>query len=414
MGRQGNDPLDHVSELFDTDTCTWDVELVKRNFLAPDAEAILNIPIRQGGGDDFLAWAFERSGNYTVKSVYRALVTQKERASLEEGRATETSEEDTQLWKSLWKLNAIPKFRVFWWRVLRGILPDEVTLNYRHIAEIRRCKVCLAMDENLEHALIHCSHAKCFWEEAYAWFGLRLPRLHPDSWARDITCDPRFTNDDRAKITTIMWSIWHSRNRIKHGEEGRNPTATIRATKEAIALLHLPRRDVMILPGFGWRPPDEGVVKITTDGALNFADGRGGAGGVARSSSALLGAWCKPYLGISDPLIMEGLSLRDGVRFASLRGFSHVVMETDCLEMVTLWNTRHNSRSIVAPLLLEIGELCNNFTLFVIQHVNRPANLPAHLCAKRACILNVTESWLEETPSFLVTSLLADCPKMLS
>ena len=300
---------------------------------------------------------------------------------------------------------------MFWWRVLRGILPDEATLNYRHIAEIRRCKVCLAMDENLEHALIHCSHAKPLWEEAAAWFGLRLPRLHPDSWARDITCDTRFTNDDRAKITTIMWSIWHSRNRIKHGEEGRNPTAMIKATKEAIALLHLPRRDAMILLGFGWRPPDEGVVKITSDVALNLADGRGGAGEVARSSSALLGAWCKPYLGISDPLIMEGLSLRDGVRFASLRGYSHVVMETDCLEMVTLWNTRHNSRSIVAPLLLEIGELCNNFTLFDIQRVIKSANVPAHLCAKRACTLNVTDSWLEETPSFLVTSLLADCPE---
>ena len=140
---------------------------------------------------------------------------------------------------------------MLWWRVLRGILPDEVTLNYQHIAEIRRCKVCLAMDENLEHALIHCSHAKCFWEEACAGFGLRLPRLHPDSWARDITCDPRFTDDDRAKITTIMWSIWHSQNQIKHGEEGRDPTTTVRATKEAIALLHLPRRHAMILPGLG-------------------------------------------------------------------------------------------------------------------------------------------------------------------
>ena len=159
--------------------------------------------------------------------------------------------------------------------MLRGILPDETTLNYRHIAEIRRCKVCLAMDEDLKHALIHCSHAKRFWEEACAWFGLRLPRLHLDSWARDILCDPRFTDDDRAKVTTIMWSIWHSQNRIKHGEEGRDPIATIRATKEAIALLHLPHKDTLVLQGFGWRPPDDGFVKITTNGALNLADGRG-------------------------------------------------------------------------------------------------------------------------------------------
>ena len=113
------------------------------------------------------------------------------------------------------------------------------------------------------------------------------------------------------------------------------------------------------------RPPDDGVVKITMDGALNIADGRGGAGGVARSSSALLGAWCKPYLGISDPLIMEGLSLRDGVRFASLRGFSHVIMETDCLEMVTLWTTCHNSRSVVAPLF---SVSCISLQLLVFFH----------------------------------------------
>ena len=88
-----------------------------------------------------------------------------------------------------------------------------------------------------------------------------------------------------------------------------------------------------------------------------------------------------------------------------------MIMEVDCLELVTLWTTRHNSRSIVAPLLLEIGELSTHFSSFVIQHVNRSANLPAHLCVKRACTLNVTDSWLDETPSFLVSSLLADCSK---
>lgn len=119
-------------------------------------------------------------------------------------------------------------------------------------------------------------------------------------------------------------------------------------------------------------------------------------------------AWCKPYSGITDPLIMEGLSLRDGVRFATLRGFSHVIMEVDCLELVTLWNSRHNSHSIVAYLLDEIGELSTYFDSFLICRVSRSANLPAHLCAKRACALGVTDSWIDETPSFLVTSLLAD------
>jgi hypothetical protein len=126
--------------------------------------------------------------------------------------------------------------------------------------------------------------------------------------------------------------------------------------------------------------------------------------------SCLIGAWSKPLLGITDPLIAESMALREGVLFARLRGISRVIMETDCMEVVNLWKTRHNSRCIVAPLLEEIGELASSFISFDIQHVIRTSNYPAHLCAKRASTLNVTESWMDETPSFLFSCLLADCP----
>ena len=78
--------------------------------------------------------------------------------------------------------------------------------------------------------------------------------------------------------------------------------------------------------------------------------------------------------------------------------------------------------TILAHIMLQIGALGNISSFFVIQHVNRSANLAAHLCANRACCtLNVAESWLDETPRFLlifcgvprflVTSVLADRPK---
>ena len=62
----------------------------------------------------------------------------------------------------------------------------------------------------------------------------------------------------------------------------------------------------------------------------------------------------------------------------------------------------------MTPIFVEIGELVSNFSLFNVPHINRSANVPAHLCAKHACTLNITDCWLEDTPSFLVTSLLAD------
>ena len=261
------------------------------------------------------------------------------------------------------------------------------------------------------HALIQCSHARRFWDEAQSRFDFRLPALHPLTWDKDIMCGPRFSPSDRAKIITVMWSIWHSRNRKVHDEEPLDPSSSIIRVKEDLALLDIPSACAAILPGHGWRPPDPDFVKINTDAAVNSECGKAGAGGVARSDTSLLGAWCKPHDGVSDPLIAEAEALRDGVIFAKLRGFSRVIMETDCLEVVNLWNSRRNSRAVVAPILLDIGELAFSFHSFSIQHVNRSSNLPAHLSAKRACSLMVTESWVESEPPFLVASLLADCPR---
>lgn len=42
-----------VSDLIDTENRSWRRDLVREVFIAPNAEAILNIPLRRGGGEDF-------------------------------------------------------------------------------------------------------------------------------------------------------------------------------------------------------------------------------------------------------------------------------------------------------------------------------------------------------------------------
>ena len=63
-------------------------------------------------------------------------------------------------------------------------------------------------------------------------------------------------------------------------------------------------------------------MKINTDAGISIDALRRGAGGIARSAIGFIGAWSKPYPGITDPMVAEALSLRDGVIFAKLRGFS--------------------------------------------------------------------------------------------
>ncbi|KAE8790668.1 Casein kinase I-2-like protein [Hordeum vulgare] len=284
----------NVSELLNLESGTWRVELVRANFAATDATAIVNIPLRRGGGVDILAWAHEKSGNYTVKSAYRALMTHKEQSAQVEGQVSDASVAQTHLWKLLWALKVVPK--------------------------------------------------------------------------------------------------------------------SIKYTRGALALLEIPKAQAATLPGYGWQPPEGNQVKINTDVAVDILRQQCAAGGVAQSRSSLLGAWAKPHAGVTDPLIAETLALREGVIFASLRGFPDAVMETDCQEVVNLSHDRRDGRSVVAAILFEIEELSLTFSSFVIQHVLRAANGPAHLCAKHACTRNATESWLTETPSFLVSSLVDSLP----
>mgnify|MGYP000852564673 CR=1 FL=1 len=186
-------------------------------------------------------------------------------------------------------------------------------------------------------------------------------------WACNILCDPRFSDRERAKNYYVMWAIWMSHNRRTHDQEIIDLDSSVRRIQEDLPLLDIPGQAFIPMSGDGWRPPEGNYIKINTDAVTHRDTDTAGIGGLARSSSAFLGAWCKPHLGVTDPFIAEVLSIREGTIFARLRGYTHVQLESDCLEAVNLWNSRYTDRSVIAPILDEIGELAFSFTSFFAE-----------------------------------------------
>jgi hypothetical protein len=45
--------INTVADLVDHDIGRWKIDLILKIFIAPEADAILNIPLRRGGGEDF-------------------------------------------------------------------------------------------------------------------------------------------------------------------------------------------------------------------------------------------------------------------------------------------------------------------------------------------------------------------------
>jgi hypothetical protein len=144
------------------------------------------------------------------------------------------------------------------------------------------------------HVLIECSHANILWEAAKTILLLKLPRLHPDTWASDILCEQFFTERERSMIITIMYQIWTSRNNVTHGENGYEPLKTmLEIVRETLLSLEMPREQTKLKglrPNCKWQEAPSDVIKINSDGAIQLSLGMAGSGIVARAGFLFRGA----------------------------------------------------------------------------------------------------------------------------
>jgi len=79
-------------------------------------------------------------------------------------------------------------------------------------------KACGAEEESINHALLDCTVAKYFWEEVKLLTGVKVPPLHPVTWACDLIDPDVISGKDAAVILCGSWSLWMARNRRRHGE----------------------------------------------------------------------------------------------------------------------------------------------------------------------------------------------------
>jgi hypothetical protein len=132
-----------VSDLICPITRTWKVDALEKFFLPMDVQAIQQIPISYIRRPDFLAWHYERTGVFSVRSAYRMLMETKiRRENFLEGRAEPSnSEQDEKAWRKLWKVKVPAKIRLFAWRLAKASLPTGEVRAHRHMANSPICQI---------------------------------------------------------------------------------------------------------------------------------------------------------------------------------------------------------------------------------------------------------------------------------
>lgn len=152
------------------------------------------------------------------------------------------------------------------------------------------------------------------------------------------------SKEDAAVAITLMWCIWTSRNSYVHGKETFQPRKSLGLVSELVAALELPISGSTTKGTvLGWTPPPSGWFMINTDGSFDQAARKAGSGFVVRDDHGrLVMAGFVPHESVADLFMSDLLACREGMEEASVRGLRQAILQTDCANIVKLWNDPRN------------------------------------------------------------------------
>eukprot|EP00253_Pinus_taeda_P006893 PITA_06893 len=164
--------------------------------------ALAESHIRIKQGPDELIWCKAVNGIYAPKFGYQALISHRIPDPL------------PTWWNIIWKLNAPPHSRLFFWCAIKGIVPTGEHLMRRAIYGPSWCTFCKAASETSDHIFLQCPVVHSLWNNIRShlgsvgnWTGEDLSgawtawhQNHPDSKLLNLPI-------------VATWYIWLARNR---------------------------------------------------------------------------------------------------------------------------------------------------------------------------------------------------------
>lgn len=179
---------------------------------------------------------------------------------------------------------------------------------------------------------------------------MKLPVLHPESWAFDLVEGSRVEAQDTCVLLCGMWSIWNARNYRRHEGKDKSLKHCVQwAVDTAFDLWRTGAEAGRIIspkPMDCWRPPDSDVVMVNVDGAFQRETNHGASAAIMRDKSgALIAAKARWYPAAASALTMEASAIRDGIKMAWEMRRRKVSIVTDSQSICKMWSKGDFGRS---------------------------------------------------------------------
>lgn len=278
----------------------WNVELINQIFYHFDAEEICKLRIPSVATEDSIAWHYEKSGQFTVKSAYKLADMIKRNTT--SGASSSNSEVGVRnLWDIIWKARVPEKIKIFGWRVAANSLATKQNTCRRTITTDNVCSLCGCEEEDEFHAVSACTRSKALrFTMRPAW---NLPkeekfRHNGKDWLQILLSSQNEIT--RRRILMLFWQCWNLRNNAIHGDGKdtvQGSALFLTRYEEEFATAQIPEKpdgkssyslrqlgsDTGADPNATkWLAPEEGWAKLNTDASFLQASGDSWGGAVAR------------------------------------------------------------------------------------------------------------------------------------
>ncbi|GMI90025.1 hypothetical protein like AT3G09510 [Hibiscus trionum] len=278
-------------------------------------------------------------------------------------------------------MNTLPKIKIFIWRLCFNALPSGEKLAAARIAP-GMCPHCGSAGETLLHACRDCPAVMEVFDQCDISRKLLASQdLDCRQWLE--SCLKNLSPDLFMFLCVLLWNIWNRRNTLVH----KGILIPARAVVDYVQLLITDYLSSWELPGVRiacnrserWKCPPEGVYKINVDGAFFADSGKASIGVFARDHFGLMiDGQANALQGTFNAELVEVMALVEGLKMASLNGWTNVQFECDSIGVLNRLDPQTDDRSIAGIFLSEAKQLLHCNPGFKVLHVNRKANRVAH------------------------------------
>jgi ribonuclease HI len=210
-------------------------------------------------------------------------------------------------------------------------------------------------------------------------------------------------------VLTICWYLWWMRRRRTNGESVPPLHKCKFSILSIVANAAKAYGKKLSNMGDRWARPENRQTKLNVDASFHNDSKMGAVGAVLRDfQGQFVAASAKVLANVESVVMAEAHAMKEGLSLAVTLGCNNVIAESDSIDVIQACTGADSWWSESSAIFADCVDMAVSIGRVNFSHISRDANQVAHTLARESSLHNISCTWVDEPPSFLLDKLLGD------